>query len=610
MPDRSPGFEYPRGFAAGGSRSTSLDSVQSIRLRDDDRTPQAGLFPENEIASSRYNEPLIDCVVLLVHCKTHHRVALRKTGRGEWLPFILVKPTESWKTAAMAILNETFKIHDKLKHVPFDGIQLIHVQRLQLPETKKFVTSSTFEVKVHEVPDWKCCLNSQHIHWATVDEMKLGFPLETKLYGFEPLSYLSIISVPPKEIDEPISEFTTEDAIIFSRDATTKKKFEELVASARVSQVEILKMYGEFLEHCYPSFMMTLPAFGAFAEKHNIVGDTKSLFRAFCISKNGYLTFIEVLLGIAAMDPATSSGDIPAQLRCSYIFRYYDNDSDGLLDHEDIARMTVDIKKTSDTRIEPSLVQTDTDERWAILHKPNLFHNVHSPDDKVPETVFLNAVGHLVFRGTSGLFRTPTSVLKIAQDRANQASLTNETAALTLIHKRQYKGVCPGCRSMKYSLASHSCHLDFQGRITNPVELIRTEGRDLPQLNIQADPVRQRMRNYSQEMIFRPESLANDVLTKLRQFDRLTCVRGHYPIAIDKAIEERSKAPVHLREWTADKKTGIELIYNICNLAEDIFKKELRVLKVQSPCFVMGDIHGESFWDVQRLELNDFAVVR
>jgi len=44
------------------------------------------------------------------------------------------------------------------------------------------------------------------------------------------------------------------------------------------------------------------------------------------------LTFRDYLLGLAAMEPCTQHGGTPAELRCRYIYRYYDQNGDSQLE--------------------------------------------------------------------------------------------------------------------------------------------------------------------------------------------------------------------------------------------------------------------------------------
>lgn len=48
--------------------------------------------------------------------------------------------------------------------------------------------------------------------------------------------------------------------------------------------------------------------------------------------KRYLLSFRDVLLGLAAMEPATQHGGTPAEMRCRYIFRFYDSNNDGMLE--------------------------------------------------------------------------------------------------------------------------------------------------------------------------------------------------------------------------------------------------------------------------------------
>ena len=47
------------------------------------------------------------------------------------------------------------------------------------------------------------------------------------------------------------------------------------------------------------------------------------------------LTYKELLHGLAAMEPCTQHGGLPAEMRCRYMFRFYDMNSDGFLQFEE-----------------------------------------------------------------------------------------------------------------------------------------------------------------------------------------------------------------------------------------------------------------------------------
>ncbi len=55
-----------------------------------------------------------------------------------------------------------------------------------------------------------------------------------------------------------------------------------------------------------------------------------SLFNAFNYEKNGFVSFHELLLGLASMEPTTSNGEV----RIKFVFRYNDSDRNGFLCEE------------------------------------------------------------------------------------------------------------------------------------------------------------------------------------------------------------------------------------------------------------------------------------
>ena len=58
-------------------------------------------------------------------------------------------------------------------------------------------------------------------------------------------------------------------------------------------------------------------------------------FRSFDVHKRKMLSCKDVLLGLAAMEPTTQHGGMPAEMRCRYIFRYYDFNQDGYLQFDE-----------------------------------------------------------------------------------------------------------------------------------------------------------------------------------------------------------------------------------------------------------------------------------
>ena len=49
----------------------------------------------------------------------------------------------------------------------------------------------------------------------------------------------------------------------------------------------------------------------------------------------------DILHGLAAMDPRTTHGGIPAELRCRYIFKYYNASETGYLNLDELKYVNV-----------------------------------------------------------------------------------------------------------------------------------------------------------------------------------------------------------------------------------------------------------------------------
>lgn len=57
-----------------------------------------------------------------------------------------------------------------------------------------------------------------------------------------------------------------------------------------------------------------------------------SIFRAFDVNGVGHLSHKHIITGLAAMNICTQHGGPPGEVRCRYIFRFYDSNDDGVLE--------------------------------------------------------------------------------------------------------------------------------------------------------------------------------------------------------------------------------------------------------------------------------------
>ncbi|KAI1280307.1 Serine/threonine-protein phosphatase PP1 isozyme 3 [Halotydeus destructor] len=599
--NKSDGQSSKLGFAE--TKTKSLDSIASVHS-DDRSLSSSGLSPEYGTINLQYSDSSADCCAFFAHCD-HKRIILSKAEKGKllFLPYVPLRTGETWKTAAKNGVLSILSSGDNSvssTDLPFK-LRVVNILRIQLPETGKFATRIIYDVHV-DSKKYKCCVDGKRTCWSKMEDVEKGWPFSTVLYGAEPYLLLPLLKDSRKNPINFIEEFTTDDALVYHPDETVRKGLEEAIAATQTNAKEILLVLNEFLGHCYPSFKMTFPSFVAYLEKNGVAGDYQCLFRTFMLDNKGYLLFNEFLLGLIAIDLNTGSG-ASAMLRCNYVFNYYDQNHDGLLEYADILRMTTDIMKNSVNQGQPEMtgeqIEAEAKQRWETLHSPELMaaFNLKSANEAIPLSLFSDTVTKLVFRGTSTLVRSNVSLKQILERRTAESAQSAANAHPSGIAKRKYKGVCPGCRVKKYSLATHSLKLNFQGLIVNPILLKDSEGRDLTFPLPYSNPRTEQMDAYSIETIF-ANTEPNYALYTLRQLDSVIFRRGT-GVAQVKPDDPNLKR-LQTGEWMDS--TMIErVIPELCRKAEELLSREPRVVKVSSPCYVLGDIHG-NFSDLMTYE--------
>lgn len=135
------------------------------------------------------------------------------------------------------------------------------------------------------------------------------------------------------------------------------------------------------------------------------------------------------------------------------------------------------------------------------------------------------------------------------------------------------------------------------GKIIEPKSLMDTEGKDINFTN--EDQLTEQLRTYSRETVFNPSSGANSILEIMRGFDAAFFKKGlSFSRASGALGQDKCK------DWlNVDRNVLLNTITALCRQAEEIFSMEQRCIKVNSPCFVLGDIHG-NFPDLMVYERN------
>lgn len=345
---------------------------------------------------------------LVFYCAQHKRIAIRKyPKRGYFLPNVTFRPFDPWEKVINYAINSLRNRLPKVEPAIQLTNELLDVMRFQLAKTRTFSTRLTVLVRIdtdHKSPNnenkegkahvgtvgdisseslvsyqskerlllrvkeneqqqqqhscW-CYLTlpgGNHVLWMNKDQ--LNTTLSNKFSGPEALLFYSLLEneTPSIEVKKTVSSFSIFDALHFFKKKYIGSPERKLLTEAKYSPKAILFLFNEFVLHCFPSRHMTFLSFKNFLRQRlNWASIEESvaqmLFRALNIRDSNFLTFNELLLGLAAMDTETPHREV-IETRLRYIFRFYDADLDSRLNMTEICQLINDIVlKNKDTEL-------------------------------------------------------------------------------------------------------------------------------------------------------------------------------------------------------------------------------------------------------------------
>lgn len=146
-----------------------------------DTTTETTLLPEGELHSSTGK---YDCHAFFIFCPTHSKVLVTKRSNVRWMPFIEMPPKRSWEDGALVGFCLVLAAADKTrfeelkKSPPFKSYKCMHLLRVQVPQTLKFIKRTTYFITLNpEAENFpKCCQSeiAPHMEWLSLDDVKAG----------------------------------------------------------------------------------------------------------------------------------------------------------------------------------------------------------------------------------------------------------------------------------------------------------------------------------------------------------------------------------------------------------------------------------------------------
>ncbi|CAF1349139.1 unnamed protein product [Didymodactylos carnosus] len=433
-------------------------------------------------------------------------------------------------------------------------------------------------------------------YWLTTNQLR-QLAKQSHLLGMEPLALAkqfkdnfnfksnSSSTVIFEEVSIPIIDTNTKTIAASSANNTTSNVAETLVISAKFTPQIQEKLFEEFHLNVIPSDYLNYETFRIlFVRKDVEINRLNDYFRAFDCSQRSYLTFVDYLLGMAAMDPTTQHGGVPAEQRCRYIFRLYNVANNSRMTFDEFKTMVRDIHKNKGQNLTGEILY---DEAAQMFRSFGL-----RLDQTLGLMDFLSGVGQLRFRGTSVLFRLTVSVADMLKRSSTSPIPLTPTArspsTITMPRRSSRMGPMANAPSntsidqtIPYEIATHIVKVKKTGVVIDVTSLydLEVNGAVSGSTALFLDDANGKYDRLNSQDCFNQRTHANEMLNGLRYFER--------------GSKEGGPALKEPFTWgKVDMGAMARCLMVLCKQIYTIFLKEDRMIRVSSACYILGDLHG------------------
>ncbi|CAB3237684.1 unnamed protein product [Arctia plantaginis] len=544
---------------------------------------------------------LCDVVSLLVYCPSERAFLFTKESSGElWLPSTKCE-NNCWKSTANKMNFELFGADVGPQCTP------LRVYKIWLPKhALPCVYHAIYKVAIKSDVKKKVKLKlgvKNRMQWLNMTELERQ-RAHANLRSPELAVFALLVAGETKESSEAqdmdysmLIEVCEEQALLtFGSDVgggavSMATPNSQLLLAAGYSKDDQLRLYREFVVLVYPCTYMSTNPFTQFMVD---IGWQKTqctaLFRAADVTGRGGLTFQELMLWSAALEPNTQHSGLPAEIRCRYIFRYFDSNRDSKLEYVEFKDLVAAARTARQLPVDALNVARDAD---VCLRQLGLQPNIQLPLEE-----FLRGVGELRLRGTSSLLRSPKSIsgyLMDLQERDKELNLIPTTSKYEdasspgLARSESGRATASATRRLvqpDYHVATYTVRM----RRRPPFEMIELSHFD--EDAVTPSTIRL-LSGITQSLdVLGPGSLPVEALAAVHYF--ATAIEK--PNRNSQEIGQNSSMIMAKPAWAwanpSEEAALGALLLRLAEAVRPICAAEPRLLRLNSPCYVVGDLHG------------------
>lgn len=361
--------------------------------------------------------------------------------------------------AAANLIHKISNMKVTTDKILFTDPNVIDILRLQVPIYFEFITRVAYYAKLtKEACNAGYCSDNSMIAWFAVTEVN-SKAFCTDYLGPEP----AIFYMPSNML---CREITIVDVLLHI--IQPKSPEGELLQAAGYTETDILQIYADFLQHCYPSEFMTSHSFKTYMTKWEIdicTSELSGIFKSFAFNENRFINFNEFILGLAMIDKCLIKHENPgraSEFQTSYYFRYYAKRNQQYLSASELARL-VNSFQADDVSKERIQRAFGSSEQPKVTRK--VLHSVLGQlfDQKVkvvmPDIFHCNSSPLSMIR--EKLCYPPINLRQISHGSDHKNAIQAKL--------QRARELCPNCRRKQYTLSVHMVKMTMEGHVYEPV---------------------------------------------------------------------------------------------------------------------------------------------